>query len=198
MTAPGTVRPGGRTSQVRSAVLDATLSVLAELGYSDLSIERIAELSGVNKSTIYRRWQTKEAVLAAALDDVGRVHFLMGAPDASLACHRAALAVRERLGDDRGRALGLARMGQVEHETGNLEAAGRCFRDALALRRRVGDRPGEVASLIDLGGLELDLGRVDEAVARLEEGRTLARELGDLRFTGGIREQRAHHPRDRR
>jgi AcrR family transcriptional regulator len=69
-TAPGTVRPGGRTSQVRSAVLDATLSVLAELGYSDLSIERIAELSGVNKSTIYRRWQTKEAVLAAALDDV--------------------------------------------------------------------------------------------------------------------------------
>jgi AcrR family transcriptional regulator len=69
-TAPGTVRPGGRTSQVRSAVLDATLSVLAELGYSDLSIERIAEQSGVNKSTIYRRWQTKEAVLAAAIDDV--------------------------------------------------------------------------------------------------------------------------------
>jgi AcrR family transcriptional regulator len=69
-TAAGTVRPGGRTSQVRSAVLDATLSVLSELGYSDLSIERIAELSGVNKSTIYRRWQTKEAVLAAALDDV--------------------------------------------------------------------------------------------------------------------------------
>ncbi|MGO8962433.1 TetR/AcrR family transcriptional regulator [Mycobacterium sp.] len=69
-TAPGTIRPGGRTSQVRSAVLDATLSVLAKLGYSDLSIERIAELSGVNKSTIYRRWQTKEAVLAAAVDDV--------------------------------------------------------------------------------------------------------------------------------
>jgi len=69
-TAPGTVRPGGRTSQVRSAVLDATLNVLAELGYSDLSIERIAEMSGVNKSTIYRRWQTKEAVLAAAVDEV--------------------------------------------------------------------------------------------------------------------------------
>ena len=69
-TAPGTVRPGGRTSQVRSAVLGASLSVLAELGYSDLSIERIAEQSGVNKSTIYRRWQTKEAVLAAAVDEV--------------------------------------------------------------------------------------------------------------------------------
>jgi AcrR family transcriptional regulator len=67
--APGTIRPGGRTSRVRSAVLDATLCVLAELGYAGLSIERIAERSGVNKSTIYRRWQTKEAVLAAAIDD---------------------------------------------------------------------------------------------------------------------------------
>jgi AcrR family transcriptional regulator len=69
-SAPGTVRPGGRTSRVRSAVLDATLWLLADLGYAGLSIERIAERSGVNKTTIYRRWQTKEAVLAAAIDDV--------------------------------------------------------------------------------------------------------------------------------
>jgi AcrR family transcriptional regulator len=67
---PGSIRPGGRTSRVRSAVFDATLSVLAELGYAGLSIERIAERSGVNKTTIYRRWQTKEAVLAAAVDEV--------------------------------------------------------------------------------------------------------------------------------
>jgi AcrR family transcriptional regulator len=68
---PGTVRPGGRTSRVRSAVLDATVYVLAEVGYSGLSIERIAERSGVNKTTIYRRWQTREAVLAAAIDEIG-------------------------------------------------------------------------------------------------------------------------------
>ena len=68
--APGTLRPGGRTSRVRSAVLDATLCVLAERGYAELSIERIAEQSGVNKSTIYRRWQTKEAVLADAVEDM--------------------------------------------------------------------------------------------------------------------------------
>jgi AcrR family transcriptional regulator len=68
--APGTLRPGGRTSRVRSAVLDAALSVLAELGYAGLSIDRIAERSGVNKTTIYRRWQTKEAVLAAAVNEV--------------------------------------------------------------------------------------------------------------------------------
>ena len=75
--APGTTRPGGRTSRVRSAVFDATLVVLADLGYAGLSIERVAERSGVNKSTIYRRWQTREAVLAAAIDDMASTGFPM-------------------------------------------------------------------------------------------------------------------------
>lgn len=72
---PGTARPGGRTSRVRAAVLDAALAVLAEHGYAGLTIERIAERSGVNKTTIYRRWQTKEAVLAAALEGRGWQEF---------------------------------------------------------------------------------------------------------------------------
>jgi AcrR family transcriptional regulator len=67
---PGSIRPGGRTLRVQAAVFDATLAVLAEFGYSGLSIERIAERSRVNKTTIYRRWQTKEAVLAAAVNEV--------------------------------------------------------------------------------------------------------------------------------
>jgi AcrR family transcriptional regulator len=79
--APGTVRPGGRTSRVRSAVLDAILFVLAEQGYAALSIERIAEQAGVNKTTIYRRWQTKEAVLAAAVDDIAAEIFPIPATD---------------------------------------------------------------------------------------------------------------------
>lgn len=66
---PGSIRPGGRTMRVQAAVFDATLSVLAESGYSGLSIERIAERSGVNKTTIYRRWQAKDALVAAALDE---------------------------------------------------------------------------------------------------------------------------------
>jgi AcrR family transcriptional regulator len=74
---PGTTRPGGRTSRVRSAVFEAALAVLGDLGYVGLSIERIAERSGVNKTTIYRRWQTKEAVLAAALDEMASAGFPM-------------------------------------------------------------------------------------------------------------------------
>ncbi|MFE3058555.1 TetR/AcrR family transcriptional regulator [Nocardia sp. NPDC059239] len=68
--APGTVRAGGRTGKVRAAVLDAALRELAEHGYAALSVDRIAERSGVHKTTIYRRWQTKESVLAAAVADL--------------------------------------------------------------------------------------------------------------------------------
>jgi len=117
--------------------------------------------------------------VAAALDDVGRIHFLMGAPEQSLECHRAALAVRERLGDPRGRALTLSRMGQVQHETGALALAADQFAAALALRRELGDHQGVVASLLDLGALERDLGQLDRALALLAEGRELARAVGE-------------------
>jgi tetratricopeptide (TPR) repeat protein len=117
--------------------------------------------------------------VAAALDDVGRIHFVMGAPERSLECHRAALAVRERLGDPRGRALTLSRMGQVQHETGALALAAEQFGAALARRRELGDHQGVVASLLDLGALERDLGQLDRALALLAEGRELARAVGE-------------------
>ncbi|MVU80408.1 TetR family transcriptional regulator [Nocardia sp. ET3-3] len=64
------MRAGGRTARVRTAVLEAALHELAAGGYAALSIERIAERSGVHKTTIYRRWQSKEAVLAEAVGDL--------------------------------------------------------------------------------------------------------------------------------
>lgn len=50
-----------------SAIFAATLELLAEQGYDGLTIESIASRSGVNKTTIYRWWPSKDAVLAAAL-----------------------------------------------------------------------------------------------------------------------------------
>ncbi|HVZ89502.1 MAG TPA: tetratricopeptide repeat protein, partial [Polyangia bacterium] len=117
--------------------------------------------------------------VAAALDDVGRVHFLMGDPERSLERHREALGVRQQLGDDRGRSLTLSRLGQVLRATGALAPAGEHFRAALDLRRAIGDVSGVIASLLDLGALERDLGHRAEALALLGEGRELARNAGE-------------------
>jgi AcrR family transcriptional regulator len=51
---------------VRGA-LEATLEELAEHGYDAFRIEDVAVRAGVNKTTIYRRWPTKEDLVRAAL-----------------------------------------------------------------------------------------------------------------------------------
>lgn len=48
-------------------IFAATLELLAEHGYDRLAIESVASRAGVNKTTIYRWWPSKDALLAAAL-----------------------------------------------------------------------------------------------------------------------------------
>ncbi|WP_336053864.1 TetR/AcrR family transcriptional regulator [Streptomyces sp. CA2R101] len=68
---PGTRRPGGRTARTRAAVRDAVLAGLTEHGYPGLTVEYVAEHSGVHKTTLYRRWKDVEGLVADALDLAG-------------------------------------------------------------------------------------------------------------------------------
>lgn len=64
----GSVRPGGRTARTRAAVLAALRVELVASGYSDLSIERVAERAGVHKTTIYRRWGDRAGLMSDLLE----------------------------------------------------------------------------------------------------------------------------------
>jgi AcrR family transcriptional regulator len=57
-------RPGGRSALVRVKVHQAVLDLLAEHGTAELSIPVIAHRAGVNPTSIYRRWRTREGLLA--------------------------------------------------------------------------------------------------------------------------------------
>lgn len=50
-----------------AAILTATLELLGELGYQNMSMSGVAERSGVSKPAIYRRWANKAELVAAAL-----------------------------------------------------------------------------------------------------------------------------------
>jgi AcrR family transcriptional regulator len=65
-------RPGGRSARVRSAVLAATLEVLAEQGYEAAELPEIARRAGVHPTTVYRRWGTKAQLVGEALLDRSR------------------------------------------------------------------------------------------------------------------------------
>lgn len=58
--------PQIRGERLVTKILEATLRQLSEVGYRALSIEVVAELAGVNKTTIYRRWPTKAELVRDA------------------------------------------------------------------------------------------------------------------------------------
>jgi AcrR family transcriptional regulator len=57
-----------RNSEVDRAILEAVLSLLAAGGYQRLSIEAVAAKAGVAKTSIYRRYASKDELIAAAID----------------------------------------------------------------------------------------------------------------------------------
>ncbi|MFJ4654344.1 TetR/AcrR family transcriptional regulator [Nocardia sp. NPDC088792] len=60
----GRPRDAGRDA----AILDAALQVLTEVGYDQMSVESVAARAGVAKTTIYRRYSDKAAVVVAAVE----------------------------------------------------------------------------------------------------------------------------------
>jgi AcrR family transcriptional regulator len=79
---PKRVRGRPRDPEVHQSILRATRELLVEVGYSNLTIERVAERAGVGKPSVYRRWGGKgllvwEAVFgkstALPLPDTGRI-----------------------------------------------------------------------------------------------------------------------------
>lgn len=61
------LRPGGRTARVRAEVLAAVDGLLTDSGYDALSIDAVAERSGIHRTTIYRRWGSVAMLLADLL-----------------------------------------------------------------------------------------------------------------------------------
>ena len=118
-------RPPGRprSAEADQAILQAALELLAEDGYRALTMERVRERSGVGKATIYRRYASKQELVAAAIshlnsdiplpDDTGSVEGDFAATAQTIlerAGETGALALMPRLlsevaGDDEMHAL---------------------------------------------------------------------------------------------
>lgn len=67
----GQRKPGRpRSAQAHKAILDAALELLAQEGFQGLSIEDIAARAGVGKTTIYRRWSSKDELVIDAIHEI--------------------------------------------------------------------------------------------------------------------------------
>jgi AcrR family transcriptional regulator len=66
------VRPPGRPRdpQADRAILDAAIELFVKQGYEAMSMEGIADRARVGKTTIYRRWPSKEELVVDAIDEL--------------------------------------------------------------------------------------------------------------------------------
>lgn len=76
---PARGRP--RSARVHRAILDATQELLIEHGYTHLRLEHVAARAGVGKSTIYRRWKTKDELVLELLMELAAPHIAVEEAD---------------------------------------------------------------------------------------------------------------------
>ncbi|WP_273735188.1 TetR/AcrR family transcriptional regulator [Mycolicibacterium septicum] len=57
-------------SRVTGAITEAVLAEWTEKGYARMSMEAVARRAGVGKSALYRRWESKQQMALAVLDEL--------------------------------------------------------------------------------------------------------------------------------
>ncbi len=67
MTEPKRGRGRPRREGADDEILTVALAMLREQGYGALTVDAVAERAGVAKTTVYRRWPSKGALVAAAI-----------------------------------------------------------------------------------------------------------------------------------
>lgn len=120
MPTTGGIRTQGRSARVVADVLSATLKLLGRDGYAGLRVDTIAETSGVNKTTIYRRWPEKADLVAAAIRSLYVDHSIPNTGD--LIADLTASFTRDVARAQTDEVRGVMRMITVEHGDPEVEA----------------------------------------------------------------------------
>ena len=63
-----------RDPKLDTAIIGATLQLLADGGYAALTMEAVAARAGVGKATLYRRWAGKEQLVIEAVATLSQQH----------------------------------------------------------------------------------------------------------------------------
>jgi AcrR family transcriptional regulator len=132
-SAPGTVRPGGRTARTRAAALRAAEDALIETGFDALDLADIARRADIGKTTVYRRWGTPAALVADLLVTMAEQSLPRsetGSLDGDLRAN--ALLVHKTLTEPRSSALFKAVITAAASDSGTAAALHRFYATRIA------------------------------------------------------------------
>jgi AcrR family transcriptional regulator len=143
LSVDGDKRASPRSERTRGAIINATRELLAEGGVHGLTVEGVAARAGVAKTTVYRRWRSKDELALAVLIDMAE--HVAAVPD--LGDTRAELVafVDRAVKVLRTTLMGRVMQGLVSDLASNAELA-RAFRE-----RVVAVRVAEIRRLVERG-----------------------------------------------
>jgi AcrR family transcriptional regulator len=141
--AESSVRGRRSSSMTREAMLDATRELLAEGGVHGLTVEGVAARAGVAKTTVYRRWRSKDELALAVLIDM--VEQMAAVPDLDDTRAELIAFVDRSVKILRTTLMGRVMQGLVSELAANVELA-RAFRE-----RVVAVRIAETRRLVERG-----------------------------------------------
>lgn len=150
-----------RVDRTRTAVLQATAQLLLDVGCERITIDEIAERSGVARSTIYRNWCDRSALIIDATD---RLAVMPDPPDTGTLAGDLTI-IAERLAHN----LGDAPMGQL---LPSLVGAASCDESLAGRLHELTDRRFDVTRVVferavargEIGDHDLD-GRIERFIA---------------------------------
>lgn len=154
------VRGDARYERSRAAVHEAVCAVLVEEGISGLSVDRLAAVSGISRSTIYRNWPDMAALACEVFDDLMHREpvSLDGDPRGALREYLADYA--RRLNDPTYLAVLVALVEGSARDAAFADVHRRAFsqtRSRAGALVRAAQRAGEIRSEIDVSACVEDL-----------------------------------------
>jgi AcrR family transcriptional regulator len=195
------VRIGGRAAEVVERIVEATIEELGRVGYQAMRVEDIAARSGVNKTTIYRRWPAKAELFAMAVRELSTKHVPTVDTGTLKGDLRASLLAAFDLSPYE---QGVLRMTQMERSIAEVDLFARRMRGKLHEVRvglvQRGIERGELPKTVDIElVVELVSAPVQRALLFNEsmDGATLDRML-DLVLAGAAATAPSAKPRSRR
>ena len=145
--------------RVTDAITEAVFADLAEAGYTRMSMEAVARRAGVGKAALYRRWPSKQAMLAELIRD--KVAGALPATPATGALHtdlrELLTAFRDQLANPLLARIGTGLLAEATHDS----ALAQVLNAGVTAPRRAAAR-AILQGAIDRGdlpsGLDLELG----------------------------------------
>jgi len=120
-----------------------------------------------------------EGLAGTLAGDLGLLYKAKGEWDKAIEYYQRSLAIREKVGDERGMSITFNNLGAIYQDKGDWDKAIDYYQRSLKIERKLGDIHGVANSCYNIGMLYCEQGKHRAAISLFEESLTILEKVGD-------------------